>query len=119
MLFNCNDILFWACKLPVNYFRLSTAYQYIRTRLFDITPDMTQYFIRVLATIADAAHANFSDLPAVLFIDLGNRHFKLIPHPCHNRFDNLPFIFQRMAHGQVQCDLTDANYHVDSIEQDG
>jgi hypothetical protein len=24
-----------------------------------------------------------------------------------------------MAHGKVQCDLTDANYHVDSIEHDG
>ena len=102
----------------MNYFRLSIRQQYIRTRLFNKTPHMTQYFVRVLATIADAAHTNFGDLPAILFIDLGNRHFELIPHPCQNRFDDLPFVFQRMAHRQVQCDLTDANYHVDSIEQE-
>lgn len=80
---------------------------------------MTQYLVRVLAAIADAAHANFSDLPVILFIDLGNRYVKLIPYPRQHRFDYLPFVFQRMAHGQVQRDLTDANYHVDSIEQVG
>jgi len=96
MLFNI-----WAWMLPMNYFGLGTGHQYIGARLFDITPDMTQYFIRVLATIADAAHAEFSDLPAILFVDLGNRHIKLIPHPRHDRFNDLSFVFQRMAHGQV------------------
>ena len=85
----------------MNYLSLGIGQDYIGARLFYITPDMTQYFVRVLATIADTAHANFSDLPAILFIDLGNRHFKLIPNPCHDRFDDLSFVFQRMAHGQV------------------
>ena len=85
----------------MNYFSRGIGHQYIGARLFDITLDMTQYFVRVLATIADAAHAKFSDLPAILFIDLGYRHIKLISNPCHDRFDDLSFVFQRMAHGQV------------------
>jgi len=101
----------------MNDFRLGIRYQDIRSCLFYITPHMAQNFVRVLAAIADAAHAKFSDLPAILLIDLGNRHLKLIAHPRQHGFDNLPFVFQRMAHGQVQCDLTDADYHVDSIEQ--
>ena len=71
----------------------------------------------MLATIANAAHAKFCDLPAILFIDLCNRYLKLLAHSCHDRFYYLAFLFQRVASRQVQRNLAHSYYHAASITE--
>src|SRR5689334_9121353 len=79
--------------LPVNYFGFNVGDEYVWAGFFDIAPHVAQQFVNMLTTIANAAHAKFGDLPAVVFLDFGNRHFKLMTNSCHQRFDDLPFIF--------------------------
>jgi len=78
---------------PRNDFAFDIAYDDIGPCLFNITLDMSQNFTGVLATIRYATDAKDSNLPAILFLDLGNRHFKTVTHSRYNRFDDLAFIF--------------------------
>ncbi len=76
----------------MNYFGLSVGDEYVRARFFDVASYMPQHFVNMLTTIANATHAKFGDLPAVMFLDFGNRHLKLMTYSRHQRFDDLPFI---------------------------
>jgi len=71
----------------------------------------------MLATIANAAHAKFRDLPAVLFIDLCNRYLELLAHTRYDRLYYLAFLFQRVAPRQVQRNLAHSYYHAASITE--
>lgn len=66
----------------------------VRARFFDIAAHVVKHLARVLATIANAAYADFRDLPAVLLIDLGDRHFKLVADARYDGFYNLPFVLE-------------------------
>ena len=101
--------------LPIYNFAFHIRDNNIGTGLFDIPLHMSQYFINVLAAIADTTDTQYGYLPAILLINLGNRHLKLMTHPRHHRFNDLPLILQRVALRQVQRDLTDSNYHAASI----
>ena len=59
-------------------FRFSIGHEYIGARFFDEAPYVCQHFVSMLTTIANATDADFSDLPAVMFIDFGDRYFKLV-----------------------------------------
>ena len=72
---------------------------------------MAQDFINVLPAITDTTHTQDGYLPAILLFYLSNCYLKLMPHPRHHRFDDLPFLFQRVTRWQVQRNLTDTYYH--------
>ena len=77
----------------MNNFDLIVGDKHIRACLFNIPLHTRQHFVNMLATITHAAHSKHSNLPAILFIDFGNRHLELVTHARHQRFDNLAFIF--------------------------
>jgi len=79
--------------LPIDYFDLSIGHYNIRASLSNKMLNALQNFVNMLTTIANATHAKFSDLPAVLFIDFRNRYFELLAYPCRDRFNHLSFIF--------------------------
>ena len=67
-------------------------YDQVRACFLDIAHNMTQDFVDMPATIANATHAKFSALPEVLFIDLRDRHLKLVTYSRYHRFYDLAFI---------------------------
>src|SRR6266567_7869761 len=100
---HCCVILSNCCTGIYYQFNISISVLVTMTsgRVSYITLDMPQYFACMLAAVADATDAKLSDLPAVLIFDFGNCHFKLVAHTCHDRFDDLPLIFQRMTPRQM------------------
>jgi hypothetical protein len=70
----------------MNYFGLGIGDKQVRAYFFNISSYTSEHFVNVLATIANATHAKFGDLPTVLFLDLGNRNFKLMANSRYQRF---------------------------------
>jgi len=87
---NSNDMFVF---LTIYYFDFCIGHYDIRASLFNEALNTSQYFVNMLTTIANATHTKFSDLPAVLFIDLCNRYLELLAYSCHDRFNHLAFLF--------------------------
>jgi len=79
--------------LPIDYFDFNIGHYHIRASLFNKMLNASQNFVNMLTTIANATHAEFSDLPEVLFIDFRNRYLELLAYPCRDRSNHLAFIF--------------------------
>src|SRR5947209_15876195 len=93
IIFTCGNDIPYPQYLPGNNFCFNIAYHDIWPCLFNITLNMPQNFTGMLAIICYATDTEYGNLPAILFLDLGNRHFKTVTHPCNKRLDDLPFIF--------------------------
>ncbi|SRR6266700_2365897 len=66
--------------LPTNQLGLSIRNEHVWASFFDKMLDALKYLLGMLVLVAHTANADLCDLPEVVFVDLGDGHFKLIAH---------------------------------------
>ena len=83
------------------YFALDIRKNYVGTRFFDIMPHVLKNIAGMLTTITYTGNAENRNLPEVVLFDFCDCYLELIAHTRENRLNNLPFLLQCVAFGQM------------------